>query len=93
MTIDELKHLAGLARMDMDETELMSVGKDMEVVLAYVDQIREVAKNLDEKGEISDVVNVMRSDGNPTAEGVYTEAVLENAPYRDGQFVKVKKIL
>ena len=35
----------------------------------------------------------MREDDNPHAGGIYTEAVLNEAPEREGDYIKVKKIL
>lgn len=38
-------------------------------------------------------VNVMREDGEPHESGLYTEKLLSAAPQREGQYIKVKKIL
>ena len=37
--------------------------------------------------------NVMREDANPHESGIYTEKMLEQAPAREGNYIKVKKIL
>ena len=39
------------------------------------------------------VLNVMREDVNPHESGLYTEKILEQAPTREGNYIKVKKIL
>lgn len=38
-------------------------------------------------------VNVMREDTEPHESGIYTEKLLSAAPQREGQYIKVKKIL
>ena len=39
------------------------------------------------------VLNVMREDKDPHEAGLYTEKILEQAPAREGDYIKVKKIL
>mgnify|MGYP003475559176 FL=1 len=95
MTIDEVQKLADLIRIDMDQAELESVMADMGAVLAYVDQIRAVAAgipDIDATPELT-LTNVMRADTGTLSEGVYTDAVVANAPDHDGNFFFLKKIL
>ncbi len=95
MTLTEVQKLADLIRIDMDQTELESVARDMDSVLAYVDQIRAVAASIPEADGNPELTltNVMRADTGTLPEGVYTDAVVANAPDHDGNFIKVKKIL
>ena len=45
------------------------------------------------EAEVGKLRNVMREDENPYEKGLYTEKLLEEAPEREENFVKVKKIL
>ena len=88
---EEVEHLAELARIDMTEEEKKELQGDLENILGYVDQIKEVT------GEVEPVLsehrNIMRADENPHEQGRYTEDILNEAPgKKDGYFV-VKKII
>ncbi len=95
MTLPEVQKLADLIRIDMDQAELESVARDMDAVLAYVDQIRAVAAGIPDTDATPELTltNVMRADTGTLPEGVYTDAVVANSPEHDGNFIKVKKIL
>ena len=79
---EDIKKLAELARIEVNEKETKSLAKDIEAILEYVKQVRDVS-----------VVNVFREDANSHESGIYTDALLSAVPERDGQYVKVKKIL
>ena len=89
--IEEIEKLAELARISLTEDEKAGLQKDIDGVLLYVGQI----KNL--KAEMADVSpvteNVMRTDEVLNASGEYTEKLINAAPKSENGFVKVKKIL
>ncbi len=93
---DELKKLAGLARVELPDSEIDSFRKDIESVLDYVRQIQEVAV-----GDISEqpqgvyglMKNRMRTDENPHPGGEFSEEILNQAPQKEGRHFRVKKIL
>lgn len=93
MNPDEIKNLATLARIDLSEEEIASLGVDMEKILAFVGQIQEADMDTKAESRVGAVYNVFREDANPHESGIYTEALLSAAPDREGDFVKVKKIL
>ncbi len=62
--------------------------------MEYIAAINKISAE-NEAGGLSAVarINVMREDSNPHESGKYTETLLKAAPQREGQYVKVKKIL
>ena len=89
----ELQHHAELARVKISEGELEALRGDLGAILGYVSKIKEVegdARGLDDLGLVH---NVMREDGEPHESGVYSEDLLAEAPQREGNYIKVKKIL
>ena len=89
---EEVKKLAELARIDITAKEVERVRKEIESILKYVSEIQKVSeKGISAKKD--EPKNVMREDGNPHAGGIFTEAVLNEAPEREGDYIKVKKIL
>jgi aspartyl-tRNA(Asn)/glutamyl-tRNA(Gln) amidotransferase subunit C len=88
----DIKNLAALARIDIDPSEAENLEKDITSILGYVEQIQSAQT---EKSElvVGEVYNVLRSDEDPHESGLYTEMLLHEAPERQGDYVKVKKIL
>lgn len=98
MEIRDIEKLAKLARIELTDAEKETFAKDLENILKYVDQIREVATGdgrEDRRAEVSEVFNVLREDVvSPDHDtGQFTEKILAEVPSTQDGFVKVKKIL
>ncbi|MEK7185030.1 MAG: Asp-tRNA(Asn)/Glu-tRNA(Gln) amidotransferase subunit GatC [Patescibacteria group bacterium] len=98
ITKEEVLRLAALARIDIPDSQVEKVRADFDTVLAYVKKINEAGGkdgkiNADEISDLHIVRSVLRDDGDAHESGIYTEALLAAAPSREGNFVKVKKIL
>jgi len=93
----EIKKLADLARIKLSEMEKKGLKKDIESILGYVSEIQEVSSDATKVKPLSlqrsDLCNVMREDKEPHESGLYTEKILKEAPQREGDYFKVKKIL
>lgn len=91
----DVTKLAALARIKLTEKEEKELAKEFDAILAYVDQIKSVAidKEIPYGSEATDLMNVMREDdeSNPTRKN--TQKLLALAPERQGDYIKVKKIL
>ncbi len=88
---EEIKNLASLARMGLGDEEAESLTKELDSILDYVGQIKE--SKTDDISVVPVLRNVMRDDIPKNADREYTEDILNNAPAREGNFLKVKKIL
>jgi aspartyl-tRNA(Asn)/glutamyl-tRNA(Gln) amidotransferase subunit C len=92
---EDVQKLAALARIQLTHDEEVSLAKDMENILDFVAQIQSVSGS--EDGVIGStkekVRNVLREDLHPHQSGIHTEAILHEAPQREGDYIKVKKIL
>jgi aspartyl-tRNA(Asn)/glutamyl-tRNA(Gln) amidotransferase subunit C len=92
----EVLKLAKLSRIRISDEEASSLVKDFDAILQYVGQVKQALKDApDVEKTKEDYVrrNIMRDDENAHESGIYTEELLNAAPKREGQFVKVKKIL
>lgn len=87
----DIEKLADLSRTKVSEEEKESLAQSIESILGYVGQVTSVS----ETAEINlpPLHNVMRADEILHRESEYTEALLSNAPSRDGNYLEVKKIL
>lgn len=90
--LKDVEHLAGLARIAVSEEEKKILQHDLEGILAYVSQIKQV-ESQKSKVESGDLYNVMREDSEPHESGKFTEDILAQAPAREGNRISVKKIL
>ncbi|MBI4118191.1 MAG: Asp-tRNA(Asn)/Glu-tRNA(Gln) amidotransferase subunit GatC [Parcubacteria group bacterium] len=89
----EIQHLAELARVKITDTQLEALRGDLGAILNYVSKIKEVSGDTSGVSDLGLVRNVMREDGEPHESGVYSEDLLAEVPQREGQYIKVKKIL
>ncbi|MEX2010389.1 MAG: Asp-tRNA(Asn)/Glu-tRNA(Gln) amidotransferase subunit GatC [Parcubacteria group bacterium] len=96
MNPDEVKKLATLARIEIDDAEAERLTQQFEAILGYVADVRKAVGETEEnmtKSSNFGLKNVMREDTNPHESGVYTEKLLAEAPDRSGNLIKVKNIL
>lgn len=93
MNVKEVEKLADLSRIALSPEETEALRKDMDSILGYVEQINKVSATLSFDKETGAVRNIMREDANPHESGAFTEELLAAAPAREGQYIRVKKIL
>ncbi|MHB8710118.1 MAG: Asp-tRNA(Asn)/Glu-tRNA(Gln) amidotransferase subunit GatC [Minisyncoccota bacterium] len=91
-TATEVKKLAALARIKVEDAELEQFTKEFDAILAYVGQLGtlELPKAGTEKPPLR---NVMRADSEPHAPGAYTEKLVAQFPAREGNALSVKQII
>ena len=93
MNAEEVLKLAKLARIEVSDEEAESLSHEFDAILNYVGEVKKITNvELRTKNEYPSR-NTLRPDTNPHESGIYTEAILENAPDREGNYLKVKKIL
>lgn len=97
MNAEEVLKLAKLARIGVSAEEAESLSHEFEAILGYVGQVKEIS-NLNESNKVNSAENfplrnVLREDTNPHESGKFSEAILKNAPSREGDYINVKKIL
>ncbi len=89
----DLIKLAELAQIELSSEERASLVDSLSTVVGYIDQLGQIdTANTGEMGQITGLANVMQAD--EIAESVIErEAFLIRAPQREGEFIKVKKII
>jgi aspartyl-tRNA(Asn)/glutamyl-tRNA(Gln) amidotransferase subunit C len=89
----DIKKLAELARVDLDEATAKELKGNIADILSYVASVQAVAGE-EKEPQAGAVRNVLREDGEPHAPGAYREALLREAPAVDeAGFVVVPPIL
>ncbi len=87
----DVEYLANLSRLELLAGEADSLTKEIDSILDYVGQIQKVSGDL-KKGKPK-LRNVMRDDVVSHKSGEFSEKLLKNVPNKEGDYVKVKKIL
>jgi aspartyl-tRNA(Asn)/glutamyl-tRNA(Gln) amidotransferase subunit C len=93
LEIKDIEKLAKLARIDLGEEQKKSYLKEIGAILNYVDQIKNAVSKLGEERKIPDLRNVARPDENPNQSGSNTETIVSEFPKKEGDYLKVKKII
>lgn len=89
---DDVRHVAVLARLSLDEAHLTLMTAQLESILGYIEKISEVdTAGVEPMAHALPLYNVLRED--VVEPSLTTEQVLANAPDRDGPFFRVPKIL
>lgn len=90
---EQINKLLALSRIEMAEEDKISLAKDIQSILGYVSELSAVSTETLQSSSREGLRNVMREDGNAYERGQFREVLLEAAPAREGNYVKVKKIL
>ena len=89
---DEVKKVAKLARLELNESEIEKHAKQLEKILDYIKQLEKINTNdIACTTRAIEVVNVLRKDDKKDYEN--SEEILELAPSREENFFKVPKII
>jgi aspartyl/glutamyl-tRNA(Asn/Gln) amidotransferase C subunit len=92
ITLDQVRHVALLARLELTDAEEQRMRADMAEMLDYVDKLGELdTANVAPTAQVGESGTPMRDDemtNRPAA-----EAMLANAPARDRNYFKVPKII
>jgi aspartyl-tRNA(Asn)/glutamyl-tRNA(Gln) amidotransferase subunit C len=93
ITVKELENLAQLARIKLTEEDKAVLVKEFDSILGYVDQLKKVEIKMDAESRVGAVKNIMRPDVAEDSSPAEREALLNEAPHREGDFIAVKKII
>ena len=92
ITKEEVRKVAHLARLELNEDEINSHAKQLEKILEYVKQLEKIdTKGVPCTTRAIEVTNVFRKDENKNSE--CAEELLELGPSREDKYFKVPKII
>ena len=92
ITKEEVRKVAQLARLELNENEINNHAEQLEKILDYIKQLEEIDTN-----EVScttraiEVINIFRKDEKLNFDS--KEELLDLAPSREDEYFKVPKIL
>lgn len=92
ITREEVLHVAHLARLNLDEDELVKMTQQLDNILSYVDKLSElVTDDIQPTTHAHKAVNAFRED--EVCESLVREESLANAPDDNGEMFKVPRII
>ena len=92
ITEELIDHIAHLARLEFQGEDKVSIQKDMERMIEFVDKLSEVdTANVEPLIFMSEEMNRLRDD-EPEVTLTHEEA-LKNAPKKDSDYFRIPKVL
>ena len=89
---DEVKKVAQLARLELNESEINQHAEQLEKILEYIKQLEKIyTHDIPCTTRAIEVVNVLRKDEKKNYAN--SEEILDLAPSRENKFFKVPKII
>ncbi len=93
LEINDIEKLATLARIKLTDTEKTKFLKEIEPILDYVAQLKEVSSSISGTPKVGEHRNIARPDENAKESGTHTDALVAEMPESERNYLKVKKIL
>jgi len=92
ISLEEIRHLAHLARLEFKEEEMKSMQGDMDKILGFVAKIDELdLEGVEPLVYLSEERNILREDRSETL--LTKDEALKNAPDKDSDYFRVPKVL
>jgi aspartyl-tRNA(Asn)/glutamyl-tRNA(Gln) amidotransferase subunit C len=92
VTKEEVKKVAHLARLELNEDEINKHAEQLEKILEYIKQLEKIdTDDVPPTTRAIEVVNVFRKDNKKDYDS--TEELLELGPSREDKYFKVPKIM
>jgi aspartyl-tRNA(Asn)/glutamyl-tRNA(Gln) amidotransferase subunit C len=98
--LDEVRHVATLANLELSEDELPRMARDLNAVLGYIAQLNELdTAEVAPMAQASEALGLVAATAGETLRtdavkpSVDRVAVMEQAPETDGRFFKVPKVI
>lgn len=97
LTDKEIKHIAQLARIEVDEKTEEKLKQELSSILGYIEKLNEVnTDSVQPLYQTTGLVNATRAD-EPRGDFAMTEELNEKligqSPHREGRFIKVRSVL
>ena len=92
VTKKDVEHIAKLANLKFDESEMERLTGEMNEILLYMDKLNEIdTTNVEPLSHPVEMNNVFRED--KVAGSISTEDALKNAPAKDDKHFHVPKVI
>lgn len=91
---NQIKYIANLARLELDDKEIEKYGSQLSDVLNYIDQLKELdTDGVEPTAQVTGLENVLKNDKINSWDEAEIESALKQAPNLEGDQYKVKRVL
>lgn len=92
LTIDDVKHVANLARLGLTDEEAERMRDDLSSILEHIEVLQQVdTGSIPPTAQVNSLTNVLRPD--EVRPSLSQDAALANAPLSRDGFIEVKAVL
>ena len=92
VTVQEVKHIAKLARLRLSESEEEVMAEQLSSILGYIEQLNELdVSDVPPMTHVLDLVNATRED--ETRQRITHEEALKNASSADSDYFRVPRVI
>jgi aspartyl-tRNA(Asn)/glutamyl-tRNA(Gln) amidotransferase subunit C len=93
LTIQEVEHVAKLARLDLTPEEKKKFQKQLSSILDYVGELGKVdTEGIEPTSQVTGLKDILRLDKVVASEGEVKGMILGNVPSREGGHLKVRGV-
>jgi aspartyl/glutamyl-tRNA(Asn/Gln) amidotransferase C subunit len=93
MNRDDITHLAALARIRLEDSELEQFEAELPAIVEYVSAVNSITDEVDTAPSPGVRPNIFRTDVITNEPNQFSEDIIAQMPHTDGRFLSVKKIL
>jgi len=91
LTKQEVEHIAKLARIEFNDTELEAMRKDLSSIIGYVEKLKEIdIEGIEPATHSIDLKSVFRKDKGTDAE--ISQSLIDLAPDKEKRHIKSKPV-
>lgn len=92
ISLEQVRHVARLARLELNEAEEVRLQGDLNNILGYVEKLNELDTSaVEPTAQVGEAGTPMRED--EVTNRPAPDEILANAPAREGYFFRVPKII
>jgi aspartyl-tRNA(Asn)/glutamyl-tRNA(Gln) amidotransferase subunit C len=89
----DIEHIAELSHLGLSEQEIETFRGQISSILEYIGKLSDAGvKDVEPTAHITGVTNVLREDVVTPCDPAVREALLDAAPGREGDYIKVKAV-
>jgi aspartyl-tRNA(Asn)/glutamyl-tRNA(Gln) amidotransferase subunit C len=93
MNRDDITHLASLARIRLEDSELEQFETELPAIVEYISAVKDIIDDGDTEPNPGVRPNIFREDSVTNQPNEFSDDIIAEMPHSDGRFLSVKKIL
>ena len=100
VSLEDVRHVAGLANLELTEAEIPRMAHDLNAVLGYIAQLNELdTADVPPMAQVSDILGLAQAQSGESLRpdaikpSIDRSAVMSQAPESEGRFFKVPKVI